>query len=114
MRDLWRTVCISLGSLIEMLCNLFLPSATADHSLHNGRKHLPELEDSQIATNHGREETLRKSSSSRRDRPIIEPAFLDPQKYPPGWLVYHPTLGIIAKSETGEGHRNDNIRKRTT
>lgn len=29
----------------------------------------------------------------------IEPAFLDPDQYPPGWLLYHPDYGIIRKEE---------------
>jgi hypothetical protein len=29
----------------------------------------------------------------------IEPAFLNDQDYPPGWLVYHPLLGVVPKEE---------------
>jgi hypothetical protein len=29
----------------------------------------------------------------------IEPAFLNDQDYPPGWLVYHPVLGVVPKEE---------------
>jgi len=29
----------------------------------------------------------------------LEPAFLDKDKYPEGWLVYHPVLGVIAVKE---------------
>ncbi|KAG7369528.1 regulator of chromosome condensation RCC1 repeat protein [Nitzschia inconspicua] len=29
----------------------------------------------------------------------IEPAFLHEEDYPPGWLVYHPHLGVVTKEE---------------
>lgn len=29
----------------------------------------------------------------------IEPAFLHEKDYPPGWLVYHPRLGVVPKDE---------------
>ncbi|KAL3931451.1 MAG: hypothetical protein SGBAC_011301 [Bacillariaceae sp.] len=31
--------------------------------------------------------------------PELEPAFLNPEDYPPGWLVFHPELGVVAKEE---------------
>lgn len=35
----------------------------------------------------------------------IEPAFLDERDYPKGWLVYHPTLGVISKEEADQHDR---------
>lgn len=35
----------------------------------------------------------------------IEPAFLDDRDYPKGWLVYHPTLGVISKEEADKHDR---------
>jgi hypothetical protein len=35
----------------------------------------------------------------------IEPAFLDDQDYPPGWLVYHPRLGVVSKEEADKYDR---------
>lgn len=36
----------------------------------------------------------------------IEPAFLDERDYPKGWLLYHPTLGVISKEEADQyNHR---------
>jgi hypothetical protein len=32
----------------------------------------------------------------------IEPAFLSEKDYPPGWLVYHPVLGVVAKEEADQ------------
>mmetsp|Transcript_4833 Transcript_4833/g.12304 ORF Transcript_4833/g.12304 Transcript_4833/m.12304 type:complete len:499 (+) Transcript_4833:120-1616(+) len=29
----------------------------------------------------------------------LEPTFLDEKKYPPGWLLYHPVLGVVSKEE---------------
>lgn len=37
----------------------------------------------------------------------IEPAFLDESDYPPGWLVYHPTLGVVPKAEADEYDRDN-------
>ena len=32
----------------------------------------------------------------------IEPAFLNEKDYPPGWLVYHPVLGVVKKEEADQ------------
>ena len=32
----------------------------------------------------------------------IEPAFLNAEDYPPGWLVYHPVLGVVPKEEADD------------
>jgi hypothetical protein len=29
----------------------------------------------------------------------LEPAFLKESDYPPGWMVYHPVLGVVSKEE---------------
>eukprot|EP00547_Thalassionema_nitzschioides_P015094 CAMPEP_0194240804 /NCGR_PEP_ID=MMETSP0158-20130606/6873_1 /TAXON_ID=33649 /ORGANISM="Thalassionema nitzschioides, Strain L26-B" /LENGTH=237 /DNA_ID=CAMNT_0038975589 /DNA_START=34 /DNA_END=747 /DNA_ORIENTATION=+ len=47
---------------------------------------------------HTHDQTL--ASLERQKRPgEIEPAFLDPDEYPPGWLLYHPVHGMIRKEE---------------
>ena len=35
----------------------------------------------------------------QQQQPEIEPAFLNEQDYPPGWLVYHPHLGVVSKEQ---------------
>jgi hypothetical protein len=35
----------------------------------------------------------------------IEPAFLNEEDYPPGWLVYHPVLGVVPKEEADQYDR---------
>ncbi|CAJ1967166.1 unnamed protein product [Cylindrotheca closterium] len=49
----------------------------------------------------GAKEELPKRPSLKQPQPPpeLEPAFLNPQDYPPGWLVYHPKLGVVAKEE---------------
>jgi hypothetical protein len=47
----------------------------------------------------------------------LEPAFLNKEDYPPGWLVYHPVLGISSVKEADqydEQHLFANIRKENT
>jgi hypothetical protein len=29
----------------------------------------------------------------------LEPAFVQPQQYPTGWIVYHPVLGLVEKEK---------------
>lgn len=48
------------------------------------------------------------SSSSTRRNSSLEPAFLDEKDYPKGWLVYHPTLGVISKEEADKYDRQPN------
>ena len=43
----------------------------------------------------------------------IEPAFLDEKDYPPGWLVYHPLLGVVTKEEA-DNHDRENPQPSTT
>ncbi|KAL3934311.1 MAG: hypothetical protein SGARI_003446, partial [Bacillariaceae sp.] len=38
------------------------------------------------------------SSQSTTERDI-EPAFLNEEDYPPGWMVYHAELGVVPKEE---------------
>jgi|UPI000581AB8F hypothetical protein len=35
----------------------------------------------------------------------LEPAFLNDSDYPPGWMVYHSLLGVVAKNEAEEYER---------
>ena len=37
------------------------------------------------------------SQSKLWNQQEIEPAFLNEKDYPPGWLVYHPVLGVVSK-----------------
>lgn len=39
---------------------------------------------------------------SRQLQQEIEPAFLNEQDYPPGWLVYHPVLGVVPKEQADQ------------
>ena len=32
----------------------------------------------------------------------LEPAFLSDHEYPPGWMVYHPALGVVSKERADE------------
>jgi hypothetical protein len=38
----------------------------------------------------------------QRPQPELEPAFLNEQDYPPGWLVYHPVLGVVPKEQADQ------------
>ena len=39
--------------------------------------------------------------------PDLEPAFLNPEDYPPGWLVFHPELGVVSKEEADAYDQNN-------
>lgn len=48
------------------------------------------------------QEELRPTNPSLKQSqppPELEPAFLNPEDYPPGWLVFHPELGVVSKEE---------------
>lgn len=67
---------------------------------------LPDLEEIVLDHPNG-EKTLNsndKLSCNTGDRRLagrgeLEPAFLDAKDYPPGWLVFHPVLGVVSKTE---------------
>jgi hypothetical protein len=57
------------------------------------------------------------SSSSPVPRPPndgIEPAFLNENDYPPGWLVYHPALGVVPKEEADQYDKDQSTTTTTT
>lgn len=61
--------------------------------------------------NYDSSDMIEKMNSTQRIPPSsygdeIEPAFLDEQDYPPGWLVYHPLLGVVSKDEADSYDRN--------
>jgi len=48
------------------------------------------------------------SSTSNHSQGEVEPAFLNENDYPPGWLVYHGILGVVSKEEADEyDHRKE-------
>mmetsp|Transcript_43112 Transcript_43112/g.104333 ORF Transcript_43112/g.104333 Transcript_43112/m.104333 type:complete len:294 (+) Transcript_43112:143-1024(+) len=49
----------------------------------------------------GAQEELPKKPNLKQSQPPpeLEPAFLNPEDYPPGWLVFHPELGVVSKEE---------------
>ena len=44
----------------------------------------------------------------------IEPAFLNDQDYPPGWLVYHPLLGVVSKEDADKYDKDQQERLERT
>lgn len=43
----------------------------------------------------------------------LEPAFLNKNDYPPGWLIYHPVLGISCVKEADEYDEQQSFTKRS-
>jgi len=43
----------------------------------------------------------------------LEPAFLNKNDYPPGWLIYHPVLGISSVKEADEYDEQQSFTKRS-
>jgi len=41
-------------------------------------------------------------SARPRNREPLEPAFLNDQDYPPGWMVYHGELGVVSKPQADQ------------
>lgn len=56
---------------------------------------MPELEEIAAEATHTEESTPRTALPVAE----IEPAFLDTQDYPAGWLIYDPKLGIVRQEE---------------
>jgi hypothetical protein len=53
-----------------------------------------------VAGNGGDDGDYPRGDRRRRcnDPRLLEPAFLNPEDYPEGWLVYHPELGVVLKT----------------
>mmetsp|Transcript_30276 Transcript_30276/g.69801 ORF Transcript_30276/g.69801 Transcript_30276/m.69801 type:complete len:95 (-) Transcript_30276:149-433(-) len=51
---------------------------------------LPELENIAL---------VEKNKQRKQQQDDLEPAFLNEKDYPPGWLVFHPVLGVVAKTD---------------
>jgi hypothetical protein len=94
-------------------------TATATDPLHkshrrrwnpNEPKHIISSPSSTANNNYARSlspsaSTSTTNSSSSNNNKEIEPAFLNEQDYPPGWLIYHPVLGVVAKEEADQYDR---------
>jgi hypothetical protein len=76
---------------------------------HNSTSSTLESSSSSAAARSQSPSTTSSSSSSLPNAPSIqeeiEPAFLDEKDYPPGWLVYHPVLGVVTKEEADQHDR---------
>ena len=57
---------------------------------------MPELEETDANKLQADQASI--SSRNLNIKPL-EPAFLRDEDYPPGWLVFHPVLGVVAKVE---------------
>lgn len=57
-----------------------------------------------------KEKALPAPRPKKRDE--IEPAFLKEEDYPPGWLVYHPVLGVVPKTEADRYREEEELRTR--
>ena len=56
--------------------------------------------------------TLRSGMRPRSKNDDIEPAFLKEEDYPPGWLVYHPVLGVVPKTEADRYPKEEEVIRR--
>jgi hypothetical protein len=94
---------------------------------NQNKTRLPELESSSFATDNGSQTPRNGKVSSLQqhksysqpaspqmrqsrqqqllNRDDIEPAFLNDEDYPPGWLVYHSVLGVVPKEEADQHDR---------
>lgn len=60
---------------------------------------MPELEIVETTVDDRKHSNVSKGRARKRNRDELEPAFLYEDDYPPGWLVYHPVLGVVEKTE---------------
>jgi hypothetical protein len=67
----------------------------------SGTANMPELENVIPLTNDNETTSngMVKKRKSHDAMDELEPAFLRDEDYPPGWMVYHPILGVVLKTE---------------
>jgi hypothetical protein len=97
-----------------------LSSATAtnsngDHLQNSSSSLSPELDPS-LSLRQKKNGVVCRQPNSRHDpqqqqQPEIEPAFLNEQDYPPGWLVYHPVLGVVPKEQADQYDKSSHSRQ---
>ena len=63
------------------------------------RSNLKHMAGKKRGTRFGQNSKNGSAQSSTSTRKELEPAFLSPELYPKGWLVYHPPYGLIEKEE---------------
>ena len=71
---------------------------------------MPDLEETDV----NKLEADQQATAARRGNiGHIEPAFLNDEDYPPGWLVFDPVLGVVSKSEA-DSFKREHEQKRNT
>jgi hypothetical protein len=108
--DVWDTIAFYLQTVWRML-NVFIsvpdnndtlqqqqnggPTTRRSRGRHGA---MPELEEP-IPNGNGSTAVVvdEREEQGSVEQYAIEPAFLDPKQYPPGWLVYDPKLGVVSK-----------------
>jgi len=114
--DIWETIAFYLRTVWNML-NVFLSvpdnnnggggglqqnQPTTTTTTRRGRHAaMPALEEP-IRNGHHTPVLLEATTSGNgndndKTTHVVEPAFLDPKQYPPGWLVYDPKLGVVPR-----------------
>jgi hypothetical protein len=115
--DIWDTVAFYLQTVWRML-NVFISVPDNNNSLQQQQQQnggttattrrsrgrhgaMPELEEP-LQNGNG---TSVVDETQAEHAIELEPAFLDPKQYPPGWLVYDPKLGVVPKEyANGKAH----------
>lgn len=79
------------------------PAVTITIAQQKGQSHSDaKLSGAPAAGGGNDDETTLPVKATRVNRDNIEPAFLKDEDYPPGWLVYHPVLGVVPKTEADQ------------
>eukprot|EP00521_Asterionellopsis_glacialis_P019140 CAMPEP_0195314834 /NCGR_PEP_ID=MMETSP0708-20121125/2639_1 /TAXON_ID=33640 /ORGANISM="Asterionellopsis glacialis, Strain CCMP134" /LENGTH=175 /DNA_ID=CAMNT_0040379919 /DNA_START=21 /DNA_END=548 /DNA_ORIENTATION=- len=112
-RRRFRDAASAFSAMPELEDDPALAGATGDSN--SQRQGLPDTGDK---TTNGKSTTPRKTFSSGMKpgskNDDIEPAFLKEEDYPPGWLVYHPVLGVVPKAEADRYRTEEELIRRRT
>ena len=99
LRDLYHSLADAWSYLVS---NLLMIGRRRQYT-----EELPELE-SLPDTLRRRTLRLQRTAELRHDTNDLEPAFVNESEYPPGWLVYHPALGVVLK-ETADSYKGSAV-----
>jgi len=99
-----------------------VPNRSNNHKTNSSAGPLPELVevrngviheegDAIASTGNVSASTSSKPDILKKDLAPLEPAFLSEEDYPPGWLVYHPVLGLTSVEEANQKYEQQSSKK---
>ena len=97
-QTLWNILCFLVSSSVDKIGNSATPMRGQTRSILLSKMPAleePQLQESLAETKYAHDALNPDHSAVKK----LDDAFLNENDYPIGWLVYHPILGVVEKSE---------------